>query len=97
MRHVIADEVLEEAADGGAPAVPCGCGVRPLGFDLVEKAGDRVGIQIDQLERGNAAMPAPRDKPSGDSLGGMNRGGASGFVCASTSASAASKTRTASR
>ena len=24
-------------------------------------------------------MPAPRERPSGDSLGGMNRGGASGF------------------
>jgi hypothetical protein len=58
MRHIVADQMLEEAADGGAPAVACGRGIRPLGFDPIEKAlpedeQDRVYLCVQRTINGS--------------------------------------------
>src|ERR1019366_352838 len=44
-------EMLEEAAEGGAPAI-AGCGgVRSVGLDVIKEASDRVGVQIAERQR----------------------------------------------
>jgi hypothetical protein len=43
--------MLEEAADGGATTIAGRNGVRAVGFDVIKKSGDRLGIEIAQFQR----------------------------------------------
>ena len=47
--------MLEEAAEGGAPAIAGGGRVRSVDLDVIEEASDRVDVQIAELQRGDAA------------------------------------------
>ena len=54
VRQVVAQQVLEESAYRGAPAIARGGGVRPCCLDVIQDAGHRVGIEIVQLQAGDA-------------------------------------------
>jgi hypothetical protein len=43
--QVIAQQMLEEAADGGTPAVARRCRVRAAGLDVIEEDSDRVRVE----------------------------------------------------
>jgi hypothetical protein len=63
MRQVIAQHVLEESAYCGAPAIARGSAVRPRLLDMIQEAYHRVGIEIAQLQAGDATTA-----PFGDEL-----------------------------
>ena len=58
VRQIVAEQMLEEAADRGAPAVARGGRVRALGLDVIEEVRDRVGVQV-------AQAPARRHRDRG--------------------------------
>jgi hypothetical protein len=47
----MAQEMLEEAANGGTPAVPRRRRVRAAGLYVIEEGGDRVRVESLQSER----------------------------------------------
>ena len=56
MVEVVAQQVLEEAAQCGAATVACGCGVGPFGLKMIKKCGNHAGVEIIQTERGYPAV-----------------------------------------
>jgi hypothetical protein len=62
MGQIIAQKMSEEAAEGGASAI-AGCGrVRSVGLDVIEEAGDRIGVQIAESQRCNIPTIATCNK-----------------------------------
>jgi len=62
MVQVIAQEMLEKAANRGPTAVS-GCDrVGTFGLDMIEKSGNPVGIEIIKSQRGDGATLMLRDK-----------------------------------
>ena len=51
MGQIVADEMLEEAAEGSAPAIAGGGGVRAVDLDVIEEASDRVDVEVTGLQR----------------------------------------------
>ena len=53
--QVMAQEMLEEAANGGTPAVARRRRVRAAGLDVIEEGGDRV--RVERLQRQRREVP----------------------------------------
>jgi transposase len=62
VRQVIAQQVLEEAADRCPAAVARGWRVRPFELDVIEEARHRVGVEIAQLQGGDASAALVGDE-----------------------------------
>jgi hypothetical protein len=56
VRWITSQDVLEEAADGCAPAIARRGPIRALTLDVIEEVSDRVRVQMRQLEGSDAAM-----------------------------------------
>ncbi|MER9745660.1 hypothetical protein NKJ24_31770 [Mesorhizobium sp. M0187] len=56
MVKVVAQKVLEEAAQRGTAAVACGGGIGPCGLEMIQKRSDHIGVEIVQPERGDLAV-----------------------------------------
>jgi len=54
--------MLEEAADGGTPAVARRCRVRAAGLDVIEKVSDRVRVESLEHQRREVSVKALCDE-----------------------------------
>jgi hypothetical protein len=68
--QVVAQEVPEEAAQRGAPAVAGRGRVGAAGLEVVEEGRHGVGVQVAQLQRGD--VPVPCQEPE-QGLGQLRR------------------------
>jgi hypothetical protein len=55
MGHVLAEQMAEEAADGGQAAITGSHGVPPLRFQMGQEIGNRLDLQIIRLQIGHRA------------------------------------------
>jgi hypothetical protein len=56
--------MLEEAAEGSAPAIAGGGGVRAVDLDVIEEAGDRVDVEVTEPQRCDLSASAMCGEPN---------------------------------